>query len=86
MNLNIEQLVNKPVQIGELGEEEIRELILRASPILEKEPKLVNFNADKILLVGDTHGDLESTYLLYVVSSEKNMMARSFSAIMLTGV
>lgn len=61
MNLNIEQLVNKPVQIGELGEEEIRELILRASPILEKEPKLVNFNADKILLVGDTHGDLEST-------------------------
>ncbi|MFB0562105.1 MAG: metallophosphoesterase [Candidatus Lokiarchaeia archaeon] len=61
MNLNIEQLVNKPVQIGELGEEEIRELILRASPILEKEPKSVNFNADKILIVGDTHGDLEST-------------------------
>ncbi len=61
MNLNIEQLVNKPKEIVELEEEEIRELILKVSPILEKESKLVAFNAEKILFVGDTHGDLEST-------------------------
>nr|MDO8081196.1 metallophosphoesterase [Candidatus Freyarchaeota archaeon] len=61
MNLNIEQLVNKPKQISELGEKEIRELISDASTILDKEPKLVHFNENRILFVGDTHGDLEST-------------------------
>ncbi len=61
MNLDIEHLVNKPGQISELGEKEIGELISEASTILEKEPKLVPFNENKILFVGDTHGDLEST-------------------------
>ncbi|MGQ9720606.1 MAG: metallophosphoesterase [Candidatus Jordarchaeum sp.] len=61
MNLNVEQLVNKPMNIGELGEKEIREIVSKVTPILEKEPKLVKFDVDKILFVGDTHGDLEST-------------------------
>lgn len=61
MNLNLEQIVNKPEQIRELVEKEVRELIFDASTILEKEPKLVRFNENRILFVGDTHGDLEST-------------------------
>jgi protein phosphatase len=61
MNLNEEQLINTPVKISELNEEDIRKLISDAQTILDKEPKLVRFNGGKILFVGDTHGDLEST-------------------------
>ncbi|MEM2146813.1 MAG: metallophosphoesterase [Candidatus Jordarchaeaceae archaeon] len=64
MSLDFEQLINKPSKMSEMGEKEIRELISVASTILEKEPKLVHFNANRILFVGDTHGDLESTVLI----------------------
>jgi protein phosphatase len=61
MNLNLERLINEPGQVGELGIEEIQQLISDAGALLEKEPKLVIFDRKKILFVGDTHGDLEST-------------------------
>ncbi|MEX2725164.1 MAG: hypothetical protein Q6367_014830, partial [Candidatus Freyarchaeota archaeon] len=61
MNLRLEQLVNEPGQVGALRIEEIQQLISDAEAILEKEPKLVTFDRKKILFVGDTHGDLEST-------------------------
>ncbi|MBS7250760.1 MAG: metallophosphoesterase [Candidatus Freyarchaeota archaeon] len=61
MNLRLEQLVNEPSQVGALGIEEIQQLISDAGAILEREPKLVTFDREKILFVGDTHGDLEST-------------------------
>jgi protein phosphatase len=64
MSLNLEQLVNNPHQISELSENEIRKLISDAQTVLDKEPKLINFNANRILFVGDTHGDLESTILI----------------------
>lgn len=64
MNLNLEQIVNRPERISELGENEIRALIFDASTILEEGPKLVHFNENRILFVGDTHGDLESTMLI----------------------
>jgi protein phosphatase len=61
MNLNVKQLVDNPRQISELSGEDIRRLILDAQTILDKEPKVVRFDGSKILFVGDTHGDLEST-------------------------
>ncbi|WXG41683.1 MAG: metallophosphoesterase [Candidatus Freyarchaeum deiterrae] len=61
MNLNEEQLINTPVKISELSEEDIRKLISDAQTVLDKDTPLVRFYGSKFLFVGDTHGDLEST-------------------------
>ncbi|MHA1361950.1 MAG: metallophosphoesterase [Candidatus Freyarchaeota archaeon] len=61
MKLDLELLVNKPDTVSELGEGEIRELIQEAQTLFEGERRLVRFDADRILIVGDTHGDMEST-------------------------
>lgn len=48
-------------KIKNMSVEEVKESILEASKLLEKEQSLIEIDAKKVVLVGDTHGDVSST-------------------------
>ncbi|MFX0068071.1 MAG: metallophosphoesterase [Candidatus Hodarchaeota archaeon] len=80
MDKRIRQILEDPEQIFELKEKEIALLIERALVVLRREEPLVHFNNVNTLLVGDTHGDLEST-----ISIIKRFLDRGYEHIVFLG-
>ena len=56
-----EQVINDPSIASRLSEDQITELLDQVSKCLVKEGPVIDLEAGRILFVGDTHGDFDST-------------------------
>lgn len=57
MNLSVNSLIDEPDAVSSLTAADIRDLLSRAQPLLEREKNLLEISKGDVLVVGDTHGD-----------------------------
>jgi len=57
----IDKITERPEAVAELSYDELLELLDEAKSLFNSEPQLIEVEADKVLIVGDTHGDLETS-------------------------
>lgn len=73
---NSKQILDNPNAISNLKKEEIIELISRCKELLKGEPNLIKFDqTDKLLFIGDIHGNFESLIDIQKIISKNNYNA-----------
>lgn len=73
-------VVKNPWAASKLGESEVKELVYEAEEVLGREPPLVEVEGERVIFVGDTHGDLFST-----IAAVKKFFSSDYDLIIFLG-
>lgn len=66
-----ESLITDPDTVSQLTSTDIMELIAAVRPVVEKEDNLLRASAEKVLVVGDVHGNFKAVQYIQTLWKEK---------------
>lgn len=66
----LDRVLRAPEEAGKLELSKLEELLNEVGELFKSEPQLLEVEGDLLLIVGDTHGDLESTLRAFSVEAD----------------